>query len=318
MIEGATVLVTGGAGFIGSHLVERLLAEGALVRVLDDFSTSRRENIGEAAARVELLEGSVTNRVTCEAACRGIDLLFHHAAIPSVQLSVDDPLRTHGVAATGTLELLKAAHTAGARRFVYAGSNSAYGDTPTLPKREDMAERPLSPYAVAKLTGERYAQVFHRVYGLETVVLRYFNVFEPRQDPASPYSAVIPLFIAAALDGRRPTIYGDGEQTRYFAYVENVVEANLLSCTAAPEGVAGEVFKVGAGKSVSVNGLWELIPEVVGSSVEAERGPTRPGDVRDSLADLEKIQRQLGYEVRVPIAEGLRRTAASLGHHAAR
>ena len=317
MIEG-TALVTGGAGFIGAHLVDCLLAQGARVRVLDDFSTGRRENLGEAAARIELLEGSVTDRATCEAACRGVDFVLHQAAIPSVQRSVADPLRTHQVAATGTLELLMAAQAAGVRRFVYAGSSSVYGDTPALPKREDMAERPLSPYAAAKLTGEHYARVFHRVHGLATVVLRYFNVFGPRQDPASLYSAVIPLFITAALNGRPPTIYGDGEQTRDFTYVENVVEANLLACSASPNGVAGEVFNVGAGERVSVNRLWELIREVLGSSVEAERGPARPGDVRDSLADLEKIQRQLGYEVRVPLAEGLRRTAASLGHHAAR
>jgi len=318
MIEGATVLVTGAAGFIGSHLVERLLVEGARVRVLDDFSTGRKENIGEAAARVELLEGSVTDRATCKVACRRIDLVFHQVAISLVQRSVDDPLRTHEVAVTGTLELLKAAHAAGGRRFVYAGSSLAYGDMPTLPKREDMAEPPLSPYAVAKLTGEHYALVFHWVHSLETVVLRYFNVFGPRQDPASPYSAVITLFITATLDGRPPTIHGDGEQTRDFTYVENVVEANLLACTAAPEGVAGEVFNVGVGEMVSVNCLWELIREVLGSSVEAERGPACPGDVRDSLADLEKIQRQLGYEVRVPLAEVLRRMATSLGHHAAR
>ena len=308
----ATALVTGGAGFIGSHLVDGLIAAGARVRVLDDFSTGRRENLEHALDEIELIEGSVTDPSICEAACRGVEYVFHQAAVPSVQRSVADPTRTHEVAATGTLRMLVAAHGAGVHRFVYAGSSSAYGDTPTLPKREDMAERPLSPYAVAKLTGEHYARVFAHVHGLETVVLRYFNVFGPRQDPGSQYSAAIPLFITMALEGRSPTINGDGEQTRDFTHVENVIQANLLCAGAAPDRVSGQVFNVGAGERTSLNALWKEIQEVVGSSVEAKRGPARPGDVRDSLADLTKIHAATGYEVTVGLREGLEKTAGAI------
>ncbi len=308
----ATALVTGGAGFIGSHLVDRLIAEGARVRILDDFSTGRRENLAHVLGQVEVVEGSVTDTAACEVACRGAEYVFHQAAVPSVQRSVADPMRTHEVGATGTLRLLVAAHAAGVRRFVYAGSSSAYGDTPTLPKREDMAERPLSPYAVAKLTGEHYTRVFAHVHGLETVVLRYFNVFGPRQDPSSQYSAAIPLFITMALAGRAPTINGDGEQTRDFTHVENVIEANLLSAEAAAERVSGQVFNVGAGERTSLNALWSAIQAVVGSSVEPKRGPPRPGDVRDSLADLTKIGMATGYKVKVGLREGLERTARAL------
>ena len=308
----ATALVTGGAGFIGSHLVDRLIAEGARVRVLDDFSTGRRVNLEHALDRIDVIDGSVTDPSVCEAACRGVEYVFHQAAVPSVQRSVADPARTHEVAATGTLRMLIAAQSAGVRRFVYAGSSSAYGDTPTLPKREDMAERPLSPYAVAKLTGEHYTRVFAHVHGIETVVLRYFNVFGTRQDPSSQYSAAIPLFITMALEGRPPTINGDGAQTRDFTHVENVIEANLLSAEAAPDQVSGEVFNVGAGERTSLNALWETIQEVVGSAVEAKRGPARPGDVRDSLADLTKIRAATGYEVKVGLREGLEKTAGAI------
>lgn len=312
-MNGAAALVTGGAGFIGSHLVDRLLSEGARVRVLDDLSTGRRENLEHALGRIELIEESVTDPSTCEASCRGVDYVFHQAAVPSVQRSVADPRRSHEVGATGTLNMLIAVRAAGVRCFVYAGSSSAYGDTPTLPKREDMAERPLSPYAVAKLGGEHYARVFHRVHGLETVVLRYFNVFGPRQDPASRYSAVIPLFITDALEGRAPTINGDGEQIRNFTYIANVVDANFLASSAPAGAVAGEVFNIGTGERVSVNQLWEMIREVVGVSLEAVRGPARPGDVRDSLADLRKARESLCYQVTVPLADGLRCTAEHLG-----
>ena len=307
-----TVLVTGGAGFIGSHLVENLLARGARVRVLDDFSTGRRENLAPWLDRIELQEASVTDPAVCARACAGVHYVLHQAALPSVQRSVADPRPTHEVSATGTLNMLYAAKDAGVLRFVYAGSSSAYGDTPTLPKSEDMASNPRSPYAVAKLAGEHYAQLFPRLFGLETVVLRYFNVFGPRQDPHSPYSAVIPLFITRALEGKAPVINGDGGQTRDFTYVDNVVDANFRACFAPAEGVVGEVFNVGCGERISVVRLWEEIRAILGVELEAETGPPRPGDVRDSLADLSRIRARLGYEVRVPLDEGLRRTAAWL------
>lgn len=303
-----TVLVTGGAGFIGSHLVERLLEEGARVRVMDDFSTGARGNLAPAVGRVEVVEGSVTDPWTCRRACDGVDYVLHQAALPAVQRSVAAPGVTHEVNATGSLNVLMAAHQAGVRRVVYAGSSSAYGDTPTLPKHEAMPSFPRSPYAVAKLAGEHYAQCFPRLYGLETVVLRYFNVFGPRQDPASNYSAVIPLFIRKALAGEAPTIHGDGEQTRDFTYIENVVQANFQACFAPADGVVGEVFNVGSGERITVRRLWGEIREITGATVDAAHGPRRPGDVRDSLADLGKIRDGLGYEVVVPLTEGLRRT----------
>ena len=269
-------------------------------------------NLEHVLEGIELIEGSVTDPSVCDAACRGVEYVFHQAAIPSVQRSVADPMRTHEVAATGTLSMLVAARGARVRRFVYAGSSSAYGDTPTLPKREESAERPLSPYAVAKLTGEHYTRVFAHVFGLETVVLRYFNVFGPRQDPSSQYSAAIPLFITMVLEGRSPTINGDEEQTRDFTHVENVIEANLLSTQAGPDRVSGQVFNVGAGERTSLNVLWKTIQEVVGSEVEAKRGPARPGDVRDSLADLAKIREATGYQVKVRLREGLEKTAGAI------
>lgn len=307
-----TVLVTGGAGFIGSHLVEHLLARGARVRVLDDFSTGSRENLAPWRDRIDLHEASVTDPGACARACESVTFVLHEAALPSVQRSVADPRPTHHVSATGTLNMLHAARDAGVRRFVYAGSSSAYGDTPTLPKSEDMASNPRSPYAVAKLAGEHYAQLFPRLFGLETVVLRYFNVFGPRQDPHSPYSAAIPLFIDRALQGKAPVINGDGSQTRDFTYVDNVVEANFLACFAPADGVVGEVFNVGCGERISVVRLWEEIRAILGVDLDAETGPPRPGDVRDSLADLTRIRERLGYAVRVPLDEGLRRTAAWL------
>ncbi|MEQ9397814.1 MAG: SDR family oxidoreductase [Longimicrobiales bacterium] len=303
------VLVTGGGGFIGSHLVERLLRDGAKVRVLDDFSTGSRDNLAPVMEQIDLREGSVTDPGTCAEVCEGVDYVLHQAALPSVQRSLADPRPTHQVSATGTLNMLLAARDAGVRRFVYAGSSSAYGDTPTLPKREDMRSHPRSPYAIAKLAGEQYAEIFPTLMGLETVVLRYFNVFGPRQDPSSAYSAVIPLFICAALDQKPPTINGDGSQTRDFTYIDNVVDANVRACLAPAEAVSGEVFNVGCGERISVARLWQEIQAALGVELEAVAGPPRPGDVRDSLADLTKIRARLGYEVLVPLDEGVRRTA---------
>ena len=308
-ISGLKFLVTGGAGFIGSHLVERLIEQGAQVRVIDDFSTGSRSNFGALVEQIDLHEASITDHEACRLACEGVDYVLHQAALPSVARSVKDPAATHHACASGTLNMLVAANDADVRRFVYAGSSSAYGDTPTLPKHENMAANPRSPYAVAKLTGERYAQVFPTLFGLETVVLRYFNVFGPRQDPASPYSAVIPIFIRAALEGHAPIINGDGGQTRDFTYVDNVVSANLLACFAPADGVSGEVFNVGCGERISVSDLWVVIQNELDVQIQAKYASPRPGDVRDSLADLSKISDRLGYQMMVSLQEGLQRTA---------
>ena len=312
VVPSARYLVTGGAGFIGSNLAEALVEDGASVRVLDDFSTGRWENLDGLLGGIELIEGSITNPATCASACEGIDFVLHQAALASVPRSVANPTATHEACATGTLNMLIAARDAGVRRFVYAGSSSAYGDTPTLPKVESMPALPRSPYAVAKLAGEHYCKAFSLVYDFETVVLRYFNIFGPRQDPTSQYSAVIPLFITKALAGEGPTIDGDGEQTRDFTYVDNAVRANLLACTAEAGAVSGEVFNVGCGERISVNRLWEAIREATGTEVNSEMGPAREGDVRDSLASLDKIRGLMGYSVTVSLAEGLRRTVESL------
>ncbi len=303
-----TYLVTGGAGFIGSHLVEHLLAGGALVRVVDDFSTGRRENLSPFLDRIVLVEGDITDPEVCRQASKGAQVVFHQAALPSVPRSVVDPIRSHHVNATGTLNVLLAAKEAGVRRVVYASSSSAYGDTPTLPKREDQTPSPRSPYAVAKLTGEHYVRSFPGVYGMECVALRYFNIFGPRQDPSSAYAAVIPLFAVAALAGVSPTINGDGEQTRDFTYIDNAVFANLLAASAPAEDVSGEVFNVGCGDRISVNQLWHGIRAALGASVEANHGPPRAGDVRDSLASLDHIRERAGYRVIVELNEGIRRT----------
>ena len=307
---GATCLVTGGAGFIGSHLVDALSGAGARVRVLDDFSTGYRSNLLPLLDSIELIEGSVTDPGTCRVACDDVDFVFHQAAIPSVARSVADPVGSHEADATGTLHMLTAAREAGVKRFVYAASSSAYGDTPTLPKVEAMAAHPMSPYAVAKLAGEHYCAAFSHVYGLETVSLRYFNIFGPRQDPTSQYAGVIPVFIQCAREGRSPTIDGDGEQTRDFTYVENVVRANLLATRADAEDASGLTFNVGCGERISVNRLWQVIRDAVGADVEATHGPPRPGDVRDSLASLVRIEKALGYSPEVRLEEGLRRTVA--------
>ena len=304
-------LVTGGAGFIGSHLVEQLLSAGHEVAVVDNFSSGRRENIAPFLDKVELVEGSIVDPAVCARAVSGVDVVLHQAARPSVPRSIADPVATHDACNTGTLNMLVAARDAGVKRFVYAGSSSAYGNTPELPKHEAMVARPRSPYAVAKLAGENYCRAFHATYGLETVALRYFNIFGPRQDPNSQYAAVIPKFIVSALRGESPMIFGDGEQTRDFTYVANAVRANLLAAE-APSDACGEVYNVGCGDRVTLNELWQRIRAATGAQVEPKYEPTRAGDVRDSLASLERTKAAIGYAPLVSLDEGIRRTIESL------
>ena len=303
------VLVTGGGGFIGSHLVDRLHAEGHEVRVLDNFATGRRENLLDLLGSVELVEGDVQSYERVNAAVRGMDVVFHQAALPSVPRSVQDPLTSNATNVTGTLNVLLAARDEGVRRVVFASSSSVYGANPELPKREDMATLPIAPYAVAKLAGESYCRSFTHVFGLETVALRYFNVFGPRQDPLSQYAAVVPNFITAALEGSQPVVFGDGEQSRDFTYVDNVIEANLRAMDA--EDVAGATFNVAAGERTSLNHLIELIAAATGRELTPRYEPPRPGDVRHSEADVSRAERQLGYRPVVPLDEGLRRTIAT-------
>ena len=301
-------LVTGGAGFIGSHLVRRLVDAGNEVVVLDDFSTGKRENLDEVKEAIELVEGDIRDLDTCRRAAAGVDYVLHQAALPSVPRSVKDPASSHAVNATGTLNVLIAARDAGVRRVVYAASSSAYGNTAELPKHEGMRPNPLSPYAAAKLAGELYCAAFAASYGLETVALRYFNIYGPRQDPGSAYAAVIPKFTMAALNGEAPVIFGDGEQTRDFTHVDNAVHANLRGCVAPAEQASGRVFNVGCGSRISVNELWRRIRDATGASVEARHDPPRPGDVRDSLASIDATREALDYEIAVPLDEGIRRT----------
>ena len=303
-------LITGGAGFIGSHLVEHLVATGHDVTVLDDLSSGHRANLAGVRRQIRFIRGSVTDLNTCRRAVDGVDCVLHHAAVTSVQRSVDEPLVTHQVNATGTLNVLLAARDKGVQRVVYAGSTSAYGNPTTLPNSEEHVTRPLSPYAASKLAGEEYCVAFHETYGLETVVLRYFNIFGPRQDPNSQYAAVVPRFIAAALAGERPTIFGDGGQTRDFVYIANVVHANVLAARAPAAGAAGQVFNVGCGQGVSVNQLWEHIRSLAGVPAMPLYTQGRAGEVRDSVAALAKARRLLGYEPVVDFAEGLRQTIA--------
>jgi UDP-glucose 4-epimerase len=306
-----TYLVTGGAGFIGSHLVRFFLERGDRVRVLDDFSTGKRENLAEVEGKIELVRGSLSSPSDVEAAVEGVDFILHQAAIPSVPRSVEFPLESHEANATGTLRLLKSAAAAGARRLVYASSSSVYGANPALPKVESMPTEPMSPYAVSKLSGEQYALVFHRLYGLETVCLRYFNVFGPRQDPNSPYSGVVSRFIDAITSGAPPSIHGDGEQTRDFTYVENVARANF----AATERLeaAGSVYNIGCASRVSVNELWRIMAELSESKLEPRYVPARSGDVPHSLADIGRARKDLGFEPSIDLREGLRRTLSYYG-----
>jgi UDP-glucose 4-epimerase len=301
-----TYLVTGGAGFIGSHIVAGLVQRGGKVRVLDNFSTGKLDNLVGVADDVELITGDVCDEASVARAVAGCEVVFHEAAMASVPRSVAEPLASHAACATGTLTVLHEARKAGVRRVVYAASSSAYGNQPTPIKRETDLPSPLSPYAAAKLAGEAYCVAFWHSYGLETVALRYFNVFGPRQDPSGPYAAVIPLFIKAILAGKQPLIYGDGKQTRDFAYVENVVQANLLAAEAS--GPAGRVFNVGSGAAISLLDLLRELNVIMGTSVQPSFQPERTGDVRDSLADISLSRDVLGFREAIPFAEGLRRT----------
>ncbi len=300
----ATCLVTGGAGFIGSHLVDALLRDGHTVRVLDNLSTGSADNLAGVRDRVEFVRGDLTDLEEVRRAARGVELVFHQAALPSVPRSVADPIGSHHACATGTLNVLVAAREAGVRRLVYAASSSAYGNSNKPAKREDDLPGPLSPYAAAKLTGEYYCRAFSEVYGFEAVCLRYFNVFGPRQQPGGPYSAVIPLFMDAMLAGRRPVIFGDGTQSRDFTFIANVVRANLLA--AAAPGVAGKVYNAACGRSVTLLDLVAGINALLGTRIAPEFAPPRAGDVKHSLADVSRARADLGYEPTVGVEEGLR------------
>lgn len=302
------VLVTGGAGFIGSHLTEALLQEGHRVRVLDDFSTGKRENLifDKKYPSLEIIEGDIRHLAICQKAMKGIEYVFHQAALPSVQRSVEDPLGSNAVNVGGTLNILSAAREETVKRVIYASSSSIYGDTPTLPKHEEMPSNPLSPYALQKYIGEQYCRLFYQLYGLETVSLRYFNIFGPRQDPNSIYSAVIPKFIDALLQGVPPIIFGDGEQSRDFTYIENVVQANLLAMSA--EHLHGEAINVACAEKTSLNQLLNIVREILGSKLSPVYEEPRQGDVRHSLADIRKGKDILNYEPNVGVELGLKKT----------
>ena len=301
-------LVTGGAGFIGSHLVERLVEQKKKVRVVDNFITGKRENLAPVADRIELFTGDLADPAVCARVCEGVRIIFHEAALPSVPKSVADPATSHRSNLEATFQLLVAARNARVQRVIYAASSSAYGESPTLPKREDMPSTPLSPYAVQKLGGEHYCSVFARCYGLETISLRYFNVFGKRQDPASQYAAAIPAFITSILADRPPTIFGDGEQTRDFTYIENVVEANLLAMNAPAEKVSGRVFNVATGQRITLNDAVTSLRELTGYTGPVDYAAPRAGDIAHSLADISLARTALGYEPKVNFHEGLRRT----------
>ena len=302
----AVYLVTGGAGFIGAHIVEELVRRGEQVRVLDNFSTGKRDSLTPLLDSIELIEGDMRSYHIVREAVDGVEFILHQGALPSVPRSINDPITTNDVCVGGTLNILDAARDAGVKRVVYASSSSVYGENKALPKREDMMPQPISPYAVAKLAGERYCHVFSRTYGLETVALRYFNVFGPRQDPQSAYAAFIPKFITGMLEGKELVLDGDGTQSRDFTYVSNVVEANLLAVEA--EGVGGEVFNVACGGSLSLNEVIGHLQEMLGVVGKITYGCMRVGDVPKSLADIGKAREGLGYEPRVAVKEGLEQT----------
>ncbi len=300
----ANYLVTGGAGFIGSHLAERFVNDGHAVRVLDDFSTGKRENLRGFSDRIDLVEGDMRDFETCLRACDDIEIVFHQAAIPSVPKSVDNPVASHDANINGTFNLLMAARQKKCRRFIYAASSSAYGDVDVSPKHEGIKPEPLSPYAVQKLAGELYLRAFFECFELESLAIRYFNVFGPRQDPASQYAAAIPAFVTAILADRPPTVYGDGEQTRDFTYIDNVVHGNVLAAEAAK--TTGQAINVACGEQVSVNAIIRRINELLGKDITPNYVPPRAGDVKHSLADIRLARELIGYEPRVSFDEGLR------------
>jgi nucleoside-diphosphate-sugar epimerase len=304
----ATYLITGIAGFIGSSLARAVLAQGDKVRGIDNLSTGKTANLAEILPQIDFRQADLLDSAATESACMGVDYVLHQAAIPSVPRSVRDPLESNRANVDATVQLLVAARNAKVKRVVYAASSSAYGDTPTLPKREDMTPNPISPYAVAKLAGEHYMASFWRCYGLETVSLRYFNIFGPRQDPTSPYSGVLAKFITQMLAGEQPTIFGDGTQSRDFTYVENAVSANLLACKAPATDVAGCVFNVAIGHRVDLNETFQLLKKITGYPGDVNYAPERAGDVKHSLADLSRSQKCLGYHPKVDFESGLRRT----------
>jgi UDP-N-acetylglucosamine/UDP-N-acetyl-alpha-D-glucosaminouronate 4-epimerase len=304
------VVVTGGGGFIGSHIADRLCAEGYEVQILDNFSTGRRENILHLLDDVELIEGDIQSFERAHNAVRGCEVVFHQAALPSVPRSVQDPLTSNASNVVGTLNVLLAARDSGVRRVIFASSSSVYGATRDLPKHEALPAVPISPYAVAKLAAENYCRSFSEVYGIETVALRYFNVFGPRQDPLSQYAAVIPKFISALLEGRPPTVFGDGQQTRDFTYVGNVVDANLRAMEA--EGVSGKAYNVACGERISLNRLIDELCNLTGRDIKPSYEAPRAGDVRDSLADVSRAERELGYRPSVALREGLGLTLDAL------
>jgi UDP-glucose 4-epimerase len=303
----AKYLVTGAAGFIGRSIAAALLARGETVRGIDNFSTGKRENLIGLEA-MEFLGGDLADPAVCAEACDGVEIIFHEAALASVPRSVEDPVSTNIACVDATLNLLVAARVAGVRRVVYAGSSAAYGDSPTLPKHEGMLPSPISPYAVAKLAGEHYLRSFTRVYGLETVVLRYFNVFGPYQDPTSHYSGVLAIFCRRMLAGEPVTIHGDGEQSRDFTYIDNVVHGNLLAASAPAEKVSGQMMNLATGSRATLNQTFAILSELTGYSKEPTYAPTRAGDVRDSLADIGLAKTLLDYEPQVDFREGLRKT----------
>jgi UDP-glucose 4-epimerase len=301
-------LVTGGAGFIGSHIVRQLLEDGRAVTVIDNLSTGSRDNLADVMERITFIEGDIRNSADCDRACRGVDTVFHVAALPSVPRSIKDPVACNDHNVNGTIQVLEAARRAGARRVVYSSSSSVYGDTAVLPKVETMEPLCRSPYATAKLAGEQYVLAYARAGLLEGVALRYFNVFGPRQSPTSAYAAVIPVFLNAAQTGETATVFGDGDQTRDFTYVANVVDANMLAAFGPAARVNGWVTNAGAGSRISLNQLLDLVESVTGRTVKRTYGPPRAGDVRDSQASLERAAQVLGYQPSVNVEEGLRRT----------